>query len=1216
LPIIYVAMNGENDNERKHGKGEPFRRGLDSEILLEVIPDLVFRIDREGNFLDLRANDDGKLYVPREEIVGGSLRATMPPDVADEALRFIARTLDTGEAQAYEYRLPMPQGVLDFEARMVASGANEVLCLVRDVTERKRAEEVLRQRSAVIENSIDGMAVLDEDGKYVYLNDAHIKLYGYDDPAQLLGKSWNVFYDEEQLAWFHRYAMPVLRRDGHWRGEAVGRRRNGSTFSQELSISVIKGGGFVCVVRDVTERKRAEEEVKSSLSLLNATLESTADGILVVDGNGKIRKFNQKFAEMWCIPERVLAPHDNHRALEFVMDQLQDPEGYLARVKEVYARPGEESFDIVRFKDGRVFERYSLPQRTLGEEGVIGRVWSFRDVTARERVEEALRASEASLAEAQELAHLGSWDTGPLKREMPCIKCEMRWSDEMYRILGFAPQEFIPTFESLIESVHPHDREYVGKTVRASVSRGEPSLTIEHRILRPDGEVRFVQARLETVYDEDGGEPVRKFGTLLDVTERKRAEEELRFRKALLEVQSEASVDGILVVSGGGRMVSFNRRFVEMWEIPEEVMATGSSEAALRSVLGKLVDPQEFLAQVAYLYEHPDEETRDEEVLLKDGRVFERYSTPVESPEDASHGRVRVWYFRDITERKRAQEALRESEERYRAVVERTTDGIFLADFATMRVLESNAALQELLGYADEELRGMSLYDLIAEPPESIDRNTCHILDEKSFLIGERRYRRKDGSLVDVETSATLIPCEGREVSCCIARDITERKALEQQLKYQAFHDSLTGLPNRALLMDRLDHALARASRDGSTLAVLFMDLDNFKVVNDSLGHDAGDRLLVKVARRLRGCLRPEDTAARLGGDEFAVLLEGVTDEGEAVRVADRIGEALRTPFSLGAHEARADASIGVALGRPGVQAGDLLRNADIAMYGAKAGGKARHAVFEEKMDERAARRLEAENRFRKAIERGEIVAHYQPKVSLGDGAVVGMEALARWADPDRGLVLPSGFIPMAEETGLIVPMGESVLREACRRAAAWRKEHPEAEPPVVWVNLSPRQFHRADVVGQVSSVLEETGLNPRCLGLEITEGVVMSDAESTVRTLRCLKALGVKLAIDDFGKGYSSLNYVKRFPVDCLKIDRSFVCGIREHPEDLAIVQAVITLGRALGMEVVAEGVETAEQLDLLRGLGCDQGQGYLFARPMPAEEVPAFLAGRRAFR
>ncbi len=575
-------------------------------------------------------------------------------------------------------------------------------------------------------------------------------------------------------------------------------------------------------------------------------------------------------------------------------------------------------------------------------------------------------------------------------------------------------------------------------------------------------------------------------------------------------------------------------------------------------------------------------------------------------------------YFQDITERKRIEEDLRKVQEHFRTVFEEAAIGLCTADPRSWTLLETNEAYQKMLGYTEEELRGKNISDFTHPDDARHDPEfAAKILSgEVKRYEREKRCVRKDGEIVWIYLSVSAVEGLAGEPRFIIAmlQDITERKTLEAQLEHQAFHDSLTGLPNRPLLMDRLDHALARARRDDSAVAVLFLDLDDFKVINDSLGHESGDRLLVQVAERLRRCLRQEDTAARLGGDEFAVLLEGVTDEGEAVRVADRIRDALGTPFSLGsheAHEAHTSASIGMALGRPGrLNAQDFLRNADIAMYQAKASGKAHYELFEPAMNAKAGRRLEAENRLRKAIHRGEIVAYFQPKVSLEDGAILGMEALARWADPERGLVLPSEFIPMAEETGLIVPMGESLMREACRQAAEWRRERPGAAPVAVWVNLSPRQFHHADGVGQVSSVLRETGLEPCCLGLEITEDVMMDDAEATIETLKCLKSLGVRLAIDDFGKGYSSLNYVKRFPVDCLKVDRCFVRGICEHPEDLAIVQAVITLGRAFGMEVVAEGVETAEQLDLLRGLGCDYGQGYHFARPMPGGEASALLA------
>lgn len=396
---------------------------------------------------------------------------------------------------------------------------------------------------------------------------------------------------------------------------------------------------------------------------------------------------------------------------------------------------------------------------------------------------------------------------------------------------------------------------------------------------------------------------------------------------------------------------------------------------------------------------------------------------------------------------------------------------------------------------------------------------------------------------------------------------------------------------------------------------MVFLDLDDFKVVNDSLGHKAGDDLLVEAAERLGACLRPEDTLARLGGDEFVVLLEDVVGRGEATEVAARVAGALRGPFSLGAHEdVFVSASVGIALGggaedRPAGVPEELLRRADMAMYEAKRKGKAHHEVFEQRMNVAALERLRVGTDLRRAIERGEFRVHYQPEVSLKTGEVVGFEALVRWEHPEQGLISPARFIPVAEETGMIVPIGRWVLEEACRQAKEWREQRPNGPPLVMSVNLSARQFGHPDLVRDVAHTLGETGLDPGCLVLEITESAVMEDARSTIDTLKELKSLGVSLAIDDFGTGYSSLSYLRRFPVDYLKIDRSFVDGLGEHPEDTVLVSGIVDLANALGLKVVAEGVETEEQLALLRKMGCDLAQGYRFARPLPGERAGTLL-------
>ncbi len=429
------------------------------------------------------------------------------------------------------------------------------------------------------------------------------------------------------------------------------------------------------------------------------------------------------------------------------------------------------------------------------------------------------------------------------------------------------------------------------------------------------------------------------------------------------------------------------------------------------------------------------------------------------------------------------------------------------------------------------------------------------------------------------------------------------------QLARQAFHDPLTSLPNRALFMDRLSHALTRTERRGEQLAVLFLDLDRFKVVNDSLGHRVGDQLLTGVSQRLAACLRPEDTIARLGGDEFAILLEDVKDDKGPTSVADRLTGELQQPFVAEGREVVITVSIGIAMSTARrMTPEDILRDADLAMYHAKGKGKARYEVFDKSMNAPAQERMDLELDLRNAVARGEFVLHYQPVVELPTGRITEVEALVRWKHPKRGLLFPADFVGLSEETGLIVPLGRWVLHEACRQTRQWQLAAP-ASKLAISVNLSARQLQQPGLVEEIAAVLRETRLEPGALRLEITETVVMHDAPTTLAKLEALKALGVQLAIDDFGTGYSSLGYLKRFPVDTLKIDRSFVKGIGRDVEDSAIVRAVITVAKSLGLSVTAEGIETAEQLDQLRTLGCDHGQGYFFAKPMTSDRVPALL-------
>ncbi|MDP9350018.1 MAG: EAL domain-containing protein, partial [Chloroflexota bacterium] len=837
-------------------------------------------------------------------------------------------------------------------------------------------------------------------------------------------------------------------------------------------------------------------------------------------------------------------------------------------------------------------------------------------------------------------AQIGSWEADPATGRLS-------WSDENYRIFGLEPGECKPSLETFLNFVHPEDREGLLALVpQALENAGE--FQHEYQIIRRDGEERVISSRFEAVHD-DAGKVVRLRGTNYDITERRRAEKRTAALSALGQQLSSATsaVSAARIIADAAdellswdafsllihspddgllhEVLDFDLKDGQRVECPPDGVALSPGPISRRVLAGeRVLLLSQSSIELAGLQSFGDEARTSASLIFvpihgSSGVIgvlsVQSYTPMAYSESDVETMQALADHCGGALERIHSQEELRRSEERFRSLVQNASDVIdVIATDGT--ILYISPAIERVLGYRPEERIGRSAFDSAILPPDDSEKFRtifAQIMEDPDATVTiEVRARHRDGSWRDLEgvlRNRSDDPAIGGIV--INYRDITERKALEEQLRHQAFHDPLTGLPNRALFLDRLEHALVRGTRQGRSLAVLFVDLDRFKPVNDSLGHEVGDELLTAVARRLRDCLRPEDTVARLGGDEFVVLIEDVEDRSGAMLVAERIGEAIRQSYELGDREVVLTASVGVALSTVGrVDPGELLRAADIAMYRAKRTGKARYEVYEPLMGSRALELLELEADLRRGIDRGELRLHYQPKVELDTGRIVGVEALLRWEHPHRGMVSPAEFIGLAEETGLILPIGRWVLGEACRQVQVWRKEcgtDPEFD---VCVNVAPRQFAHPGLVQEVTGVLEETGLGPKVLLLEITESAVMGDAESNAATLHELKDLGVRLAIDDFGTGYSSLSYLHRFPVDYLKIDRSFVDGLGRESDDTAIVRAVIGLAHSLRLEVIAEGVESAEQVELLRSLGCRFAQGYYFARPMTSDAVGALLA------
>lgn len=960
---------------------------------------------------------------------------------------------------------------------------------------------------------------------------------------------------------------------------------------------------------DATSAGAKSEDAASPAGLsgqLESFVANAAAAMLVVDRDGVILLANRGVTSLFGYEERELL---GRRMGSLIEDGFGDEAA--ARVSALLQPTDSESsrgaIEIGGTHKSGARLTLEIALTVLGPSHRDMAVWTLLEAGERKAAPERVGRSEACLNEAQRIAKIGSW-------EWDAINDEHWWSDELYRMLEIDPGAHDNFYRLFVERIHPDDRQRFEEISGRVLKTGVPEL-MDVRIILPDGSVKLVQSQGEVQLDASG-RLVRVSGTLQDITERKSAE------AALLHSESRyREAQRIAKLGNWEWNVKTNESWwsEELYSILEEDPAT--CEASLEYFLSKVHkdDRSSVLKKTEALTADP-ESPSDVRIVLDGGREkIVEVIADVRQPDEGGRPEIVSGTMRDVTDRRELERLLRESEDRYSSTVELAAIGIAHVD-VDGRIVWANQHFCEMLGYSKDELLDRTVREI--SHPDDGEISTAMRADlhagRTESLKFEKRYVRKNGSVVWVRITSTSRRGGDGEFLYDISaiEDISDRRAAEARVQYLATHDEMTGLPNRASFNESVNQAIEVEGASGCT--VLFIDLDRFKIVNDSLGHEAGDLLLKEMASRLRSCVGESEVLARLGGDEFVVLLPGVSDKAAVTVVARKILNTALKPIEIMSQECRVTASIGIATFPDDARdAASLMKHADMAMYIAKEEGKNNFQFYSRENTPMTVESLALESHLSHALDRQELSVQYQAQVELETGEITGAEALLRWWNPELGAVPPSQFIPLAEDTGLIVPISQWVLRTACEQNVAWQRQG--LPPIVVAVNLSPRQFKDPSLLDDISEALERSGMAPELLELEITESMIMHDLDRAVTRVVGIKDLGVRLAIDDFGTGYSSLSQLKRFPIDTLKIDRSFVRDIPGNVEDRAIIEAIISLGKSLGVTVIAEGVETAKQIAFLREQACDRIQGFHFSKPCHPDglaELLNFRVGPRVKR
>lgn len=1318
--------------------------------------------------------------------------------------------------------------------------------IAQDITERRhnqqRIERLLAEQKALLDNQLVGICTARER-KIVWANSAYEAMFGYN-KDELIGCSTRQLYLNEEDYQSIGRAYENIDNNEIVRAQCEFLCKDGRHIWLDMSGTILhkETNELLWVFVDVTERKRAEVQKEKSLSLLYATLESTYDAILVVDLNNTWVLHNQRFLDLWQITDEILTAKDDSAALAYVLNQLEDADAFLKKVLDLYATPEISSFDILKLKNGKIIERYSIPQRI--DDKVVGRVWSFRDITKQELAKLSLKKESeknfALLRNASDGIHIlnfegniievsdsfcamlgyrrdemigmnvSEWDvtcsgsdllkkvrqqfdnpvrslfetrhrrkdgsifdvevsgfplelegkpalfnssrditerkqaeklllcsenkyrslidlagdaifvadpvsgiivdcnqnatvllgkpkseiigsnqtelhpadkvsnykkifedhiksgneitedvlvlhkdgytipvdihasvvmldestvvlgifrnitqrklqTDELNRtrkrydlatsigkvgiwDWNCVTGELVWNDETFRIFGLDSDTTRPSYELYLSMVHEEDRNKIDTAVRESL-REKKKYGEDCRIILETGEERICHATGEVEYNE-ANEPIRMLGTFQDITERKQIEDALRTNEEQLRAITDNSTTVICLKDVAGNYLHVNKQFEKLFHVSNA------------SIQGKS-DHDIFPLDMANTYIKHDQMAIQSESVLEVEELMPH--------DDGMHSYISVKFpirhnsgeifavcgmSTDITERKKTEEELRIA-----ATTFESQEGMLVTD-ANQVILRVNHAFTKITGYTVEEVIGQTPKILSSgRQTEEFYTSMWDSINSTGAWEGEIWNRRKNGEVYPEHLTITAVINTHGIITNYVASltDITIRKAAADEIRSLAFYDPLTGLPNRRLLVDRLNQASAASSRNGSHGALLFLDLDHFKTLNDTLGHDVGDLLLQQVAERLTTCVRESDTVARLSGDEFVVLLEDLSEQAlEAAAQTDIIGHnilaALNQPYLLATHEYHSTPSVGATLFNGHKKSVDeLLKQADIAMYQAKASGRNTLRFFDPHMQATITARVEMEADLRQALAENQFEIYFQPQVHQ-NRKIIGAEVLIRWLHPLRGMISPADFIPLAEETRLILPIGQWILEKACAQIKSWESSGHTQHLQLA-VNVSARQFYQAGFVDQVIQILNRNAINPARLKLELTESLVLDDIEDTIFKMNALKNIGVRFSMDDFGTGYSSLSSLKKLPLDQLKIDQSFVRDISIDPDDSIIVETIIAMANKLSMEVIAEGVETEAQCTFLEQHNCPLFQGYLFSKPVPIEQFELLL-------